>query len=337
MNIIAKIAEFRKKIHRYCKSLREVGIEINEINGNRLGWIYIDIVICTLKFGASPNNYLFFHFYELNNEQRGSFVTHQVSERLINKFNKEPFRDIFEDKTLFATNFENFIGREWIDFRGLDYDGFESFVCDKQQIIIKPIDSAQGQGIKKINIKNFKNHRSLFSYLRKMENNSLIIEDWILQHKEIAKLYNKSVNPIRIISILENDMCTVLVAGLTLGNGNDISNASCGDMVAPIDISTGIIKFPAEDMEGRIYDIHPISGKKITGFKIPYWEECIDLVDRASKVVPEVGYVGWDIAITPEGPLIIEGNTSPGYKFYQLKSHLPDQIGNRAIYERFLY
>jgi hypothetical protein len=102
-------------------------------------------------------------------------------------------------------------------------------------------------------------------------------------------------------------------------------------MVIPIDTSNGKMKFPPADLE-NVYRNHPETGKTIQGFKIPYWEEMIELVEKASKVVSEVGYIGWDVAITPNGPILIEGNTSPGYKYYQIPFHLPDRFGNKAVY-----
>lgn len=141
---------------------------------------------------------------------------------------------------------------------------------------------------------------------------------------------------IRIITVLQNGNCNILHAALTLGNGREISNAACGDMVAPINLASGEIEFPAQDETGRIYYEHPMTGHTIAGFKIPYWDDIIKLIDQASRVVPEIGYVGWDVGVTPEGPILIEGNFAPGHWFQQLPAHLPGKIGNRAVYERFL-
>ncbi len=107
-------------------------------------------------------------------------------------------------------------------------------------------------------------------------------------------------------------------------------------MVALIGLSSGEIEFPAQDETQQLYDKHLITGHAIPGSKISYWDDIIGLVDKASKVVPEIGYVGWDVGVTPEGPILIEGNHNPGYRYQQLPAHLLGKIGNRAIYERFL-
>ena len=51
------------------------------------------------------------------------------------------------------------------------------------------------------------------------------------------------------------------------------------------------------------------------------------LVREAAQVVPQVGYVGWDVCFTPEGPCLVEGNQFPGHDIYQLPVHTPDKIG----------
>lgn len=215
------------------------------------------------------------------------------------------------------------------------FEDFIDFIKDKKKIMAKPVFYSRGKGIEVINISDVDDREEIYDYL-KGKQIDLMLEDWIQQHEEISRLYEKSVNPIRIISVLNNNLCTILATGITLGIGNEISNASCGDIAATVDLNTGIIKSHAESYSGDIYEVHPISGIKIMGDQIPYWKECINMVIEASKVVPEVGYVGWDIAITPDGPVIIEGNTSPGYITYQLSSHLTNQMGILDVYKQFL-
>ena len=56
------------------------------------------------------------------------------------------------------------------------------------------------------------------------------------------------------------------------------------------------------------YTRHPASGAYLPGFQIPFWPELTACVRRAMDRVPGMGYVGWDIAVTPDGPELIEGN-----------------------------
>ena len=57
---------------------------------------------------------------------------------------------------------------------------------------------------------------------------------------------------------------------------------------------------------------------------------------KAAKVVDKVRYVGWDIAITTNGPTIIEGNEYPGHDIYQLPPHRTNNIGVLPKFEESL-
>lgn len=61
-----------------------------------------------------------------------------------------------------------------------------------------------------------------------------------------------------------------------------------------------------------------ITGIKFDGFQIPYWEEIKEMVLEAALVNDKVNLVGWDVAISKNGPLIIEGNRGPGFDLVQI-------------------
>ena len=46
-------------------------------------------------------------------------------------------------------------------------------------------------------------------------------------------------------------------------------------------------------------------------------KETLELCEKAAKEIPNVRYIGWDIAITENGPEIIEVNSYPCYTNYQ--------------------
>ena len=113
-----------------------------------------------------------------------------------------------------------------------------------------------------------------------------------------------------------------------------MDNFNAGGMVAPIDIKTGKIIYPAVNKKNLVFDIHPETNTPIQGFQIPEWELVKSLVLEAAKVVPQVGLVGWDVAISDHGPLLIEGNEFPGHDIYQLPPHRENGIGMLPIFEK---
>ena len=72
------------------------------------------------------------------------------------------------------------------------------------------------------------------------------------------------------------------------------------------------------DDDGVIYDEHPLTGFDFNSIdKIPFIKEAYSMVKEAALLVPEIRYVGWDVAITNDGPCIIEGNEFPSYGLIQ--------------------
>ena len=65
------------------------------------------------------------------------------------------------------------------------------------------------------------------------------------------------------------------------------------------------------------------------------FNEAVELVERAATVVPQVGYVGWDVAISDNGPVIIEGNSFPGV-FQKRASLSDDKTGIIPKYRKYM-
>ena len=99
------------------------------------------------------------------------------------------------------------------------------------------------------------------------------------------------------------------------------------------------MKYPAhsgDTLKGIIYTEHPDTHVKIQGYKIPFVKEAVKMVLEAAKVTPQIRYVGWDVATTPNGPAIIEGNTYCAHDFWQLPPHTPDGIGMLPTIKKYV-
>ena len=111
---------------------------------------------------------------------------------------------------------------------------------------------------------------------------------------------------------------------MRVGKGNSvIDNASAGGVFGVINIDTGRI-YAACDRWGNSFDVHPDSGKHLIDLEVPRWNEVKELVKKAAQVLPEVRYVGWDVAVTNTGCVLIEGNDKGRWSF-----QFPKQEGFR--------
>ncbi len=62
----------------------------------------------------------------------------------------------------------------------------------------------------------------------------------------------------------------------------------------------------------RPIDRHPDNGAPLTGFKVPLWDEILDVARRAARALP-LPYLGADVVLAADaGPLIMEVNVRPG-------------------------
>ena len=285
--------------------------------------IILDMIRAGIKYQAGYYDYQEFEFYNLNRKQRKTYLTRGKNNQIIKKFNDKSKFYLIDNKENFYRGYKEFIKRDWILLNGKNFDEFEQFLEKNKIAIVKPVDGEGGKGVEKIKDINLNENRILYEKLVKNKQN--IVEQCIMQHKELNKLYSDSVNSLRMFTFYKEGKVYFLQAILKIGNGGVVDNFSSGGMYAYVD-ENGYVYTEAIDREDNIFAEHPISKHKIVGFKVPMFKEAIELVKEAAKVVPKVRYVGWDVAISENGPMIIEGNCFPGV--FQAKPSLTkDKVG----------
>ena len=305
------------------KNMFKIAKKISKkINKNYI-LIILDMIRAGIKYQAGYYDYQEFEFYNLNRKQRKTYLTRGKNNQIIKKFNDKSKFYLIDNKENFYRGYKKFIKRDWILLNGKNFDEFEDFLEKNKTAIVKPVDGEGGKGVEKIENINLNQNRILYEKLVKNKQN--IVEQCIIQHKELNELYRGSVNSLRMFTFYKDGRVYFLQAILKIGNGGVVDNFSSGGMYAYID-ENGYVYTEAIDREDNIFAEHPISKHKIVGFKVPMFEEAVELVKEAAKVVPEVRYVGWDVAISDNGPMIIEGNCFPGV--FQAKPSLTkDKVG----------
>ena len=189
------------------------------------------------------------------------------------------------------------------------------------------MDEACGRGVMKVTRSDYNGAKEAYDAI--LQSGSTLLEEYVIQHPVISNIYPCSVNTLRIVTITDDKgEPHILYAFIRIGNGGRVvDNINAGGMAAPIDIESGVINNVAFDKDYNYYDVHPYTGCEFIGTKIPFWKEACDLVKEASKRIPQLRYVGWDVAITEKGPTFIEANQHPGHDILQMPPHVPDKIG----------
>ena len=294
-------------------------------------FITIDFVCCVVKYGAGINDYFQYNFYKRKAIDRKKFIVGRKWKKIIKICNGKVNQSLFDDKSQFNRVYLKYLGREWLDLDECNYEEFEKFLQKHSKVICKIKQGSGGNGIEIFDSDKSKNLEENYTKLKK---NHVILEELIEQQKEMAEFNPSSVNTMRLVTIKEGEEVYLMNAVFRTGNGEGCTdNFHHYGLAALIDVKTGIVYTPAVDKENHQYIIHPLSKKQIIGFNIPNWNDIVDTVKDAAKVMPNVRYVGWDIALNTEGKAcIIEGNCASDPDITQM----PDQIGQWDQYKKII-
>ncbi len=273
-------------------------------------WVMLDMAWCAVRYETTFENYSEWDFRILKARERKTYMTDPRSFHLSRRLNDDSQRGIFDDKLQFASRFGDELGREWLDVAEVDAAAVGEFLARHDRVITKNPRGVGGNGITVRETAEISDPAALRDEL--IASGETLIEELLTQHPEMARLYPGSVNSLRVVTYLDPDgEVHVLASVLKIGNGGVIDNFSSGGMYTMLG-EDGRALHAAADEEAHAYAAHPITGVEITGFQVPLYDEVLALVDRLARRVPALPYIGWDIAITPERPVVIEGNHNTG-------------------------
>ena len=301
---------------------------VHEKSGQNRVFTFFDMINCALRYGAGYHDYLIFAFWDMNHKQRDTYLTRVRNKRLNTLLHDDRYTDIFDKKNQFDKRFAEYIGRDFRDLAALDFDAFAEFMADKDVIFAKPNTGESGKGIERLVKERFENLEQMYAYVTDPAHRFGVIEEQLTQHPDLSAVYPHSINSYRICTLVVGEEVHCVYAVAKFGNaGKFVDNMENDGLCCPIDQQTGRIAGCAHTSALINYDVHPYSGVKLMDYQLPFVKEAVELSKKAAMVVPEIRYIGWDVCITPNGPAIIEGNTYPGYDFWQLPEHTPDKIG----------
>ncbi|MDR1569290.1 MAG: hypothetical protein LBS72_02235 [Oscillospiraceae bacterium] len=298
-------------------------------------WLLLDMARCAILYNAGYMDYKIAEFYRLNDAQRRTQITRGISNRIVSRMNAKEDWHFFDNKNEFNTLFAEYLRRDWIDLSDAQPGDLARWLENRGDVIAKPMDGSSGRGIEKFSRDAFADPASFESLLR--SKGLTLLEDCVVQHHAMSSLCPTSVNTIRIATLLGDKKQGVVYAYLRIGNGKVMDNVDCGGMAAPVNLETGKLSGVGADKSGNCFETHPLTGTRIPGFEIPFFHDAVRMCLNAAQVKPRVRFVAWDVAITENGPVFIEGNSFPSHAIPQFAAHFPDGIGILPRFEEFMY
>jgi len=317
----------------------------NSKNKKPLKQIKKEINLCKKYWKCYPLHYFRYDLYEIDKQL--------TEEELINYIPEFFFYRLFlpyHDSRKYATLIEEKNITEQI-FRSLDIDqpktlyklinnnlydmdmkkqSLENFkdaleFSEYPKLFMKPVNGKGGNGIyvfhrQEDGVYKTKGGEVLSKELIEKSgyNSDYIIQLAVNQDKRIADIYPKSVNTFRVATENKNGSAKVLCSTLRVGkNDNEVDNGDQNGLVLRVDIATGRIKETAVTRKGEKFSAHPDTGFIFKNYETPDWEKVKAFaVDSANKLA-QFTYLGWDIALSEDGPLAIETNMAFGLDHFQ--------------------
>jgi len=149
----------------------------------------------------------------------------------------------------------------------------------------------------------------------------LIVQRLLKNHPDMAPLAGESVLAIRMITCWDRRGEAILAyAMLRIIPKLELEWALESELGAAVDRDTGRLGQMTGDKVNQLlnwWDNHPVTGAQVNGRIVPHWTEAKRIVLAAQRATRGRYLVGWDVAITPDGPVLLEGNAFPDVDYPQ--------------------
>lgn len=275
-------------------------------NGNKR--LKKDLVLCYYFYHIVPWEYKLYHFENQSHKERLCWLSdadrYMICELLMGT---GPYLAL-KNKAIFHKLLKKYYKRPVMAYHPeTTADELEKFYkSNSGEFFVKPINGSLGRNTFKVSSTA---ENTLYEILKEKKG-SWIIEGSIVQSPLTAQWNPTSVNTIRIPSFRSKNGWHILQPFFRTGRkGQIVDNAGAGGILCVVDELTGGVISDGYDESSHVYEIHPDSNIKYKGWKIPYFDELLELTKEIHRSLPEnFLYVGFDFALTEKGWDLIEGN-----------------------------
>lgn len=239
--------------------------------------------------------------------------------------------------------------------RGTWFDGSDTFgprtlregIAAGRNYVVKPLQGGGGHGVRFLGAESDGSARfgdesvpldGIETLVRSLAYHGFYPR--VPQHPDIARLFPDATNTLRVLiyRCANDPEPRLLGAQLRVGNRTSAPLDSFfyqGGLSVLVDAHGTTVRAVQRDPRGHAasFTHHPDTGVPLVGVRIPHWERALDVLLSFHRAVPAFDFVGWDVLLSPEGPLIIEGNHNPGLRTMLVHRSLADLPDFRAFCE----
>jgi len=226
-------------------------------------------------------------------------------------------------------------------------DGLRSLDQLAHDLFVKPLKGKGGRGAQRWDYLGNGRYRSsdgkeldaigmLISIAATSWSGPRVIQPLIRNHPDLAPLNNGALATVRALTCLDETGSPELLGAvlrMAVGENHVVDNLHAGGIAAAISLETGRLGLASNlgtNCSLGWLDRHPGSGARIEGMRLPYWNDFRSFTERAHGAFADRIMVGWDVAITPEGLILVEGNGGPDLDIMQRayrRGWMTDRLG----------
>lgn len=147
------------------------------------------------------------------------------------------------------------------------------------------------------------------------ERDGLMLMPFLHNHPGMADLAQDTLITVRVLTCLDEQLRPVVTNAYIRSMTKLEPTWDTGqteEYGVPIDLETGALGLLTGDKENSLserFERHPVTGAQVTGRFVPFHRELAEIAIKAHGMVAERVMIGWDMAVTPDGPVLLEGNS----------------------------
>lgn len=326
-NSFTRFINSRKHIRLYAREYAEEhGLNASEVEK--------DIIQAKKYNHISFGEYAWTGFYDLTQEQKKTVSTLWSRMEFRKKFTDRRYIGMLMNKYIFSKVFDEFYGRKCVQASDVTEDVLKELAEGTGKVVYKPNCKGMGKGVRILPVTCAEDIKDALDHIRNGGNG--IIEEYICQDNVLSELNPSAVSVVRFYSVTSPYGTHLFAPVLTSALHKDIANGCQDALTAVVDIRTGKVLTDAVDQNKmEEYTVHPMTGVAFKGLQLNHWDKTLEMLKRAVPLGKKISNIGWDVAITKDGPVLIEANTIPGFNTAQYAGYgwITDGYGYQPLFD----
>jgi Sugar-transfer associated ATP-grasp len=332
------------------------------------------IMIARLKYGVGPLYYSLYRFKDVPRSEWGDYVTDDPEfKQFLKDINPESLRVVANNKLLFhehclrhalptipslcVVSNDTALPSHGLPLVTRFEQWSELLQTAPDELFVKPMAGTYGEGALAVRRRgeglSFGEHaggpEDLFRYLQANlgDEGGWLVQPRLRSDKSLAGIVSPhGLATVRAVTQMRDGRAELLIADMKITVGDNVidnfAKGTSGNLLTGIDIESGRLTAAWGSARKdwpviKCFPDHPETGRRIDGFVLPFWGELVDVALRAQESLPELKSLGWDIAATTEGIVLVEANSTYDVSILQiahqrgLKAELSRALGRKGF------